>query len=134
MNIFIDTIPHKSQRYPTVGDWEIEEAPDGTPNTINIHVSEEVGDWRAQALIAVHEAVEVLMCIRDGVTQKAVDMFDVEFEKEREAGNHSAEAEPGDDSKAPYYKQHQIATGFERILAAELGVDWNGYNDKVVSL
>lgn len=36
-------------------------------------------------------------------------------------------SEPGDDIHAPYYKQHQLATGIERIFIAETGADWNAY-------
>jgi hypothetical protein len=39
----------------------------------------------------------------------------------------------GEDSKAPYYRQHQIATTVERLLAVELGVDWGAYDREVSS-
>lgn len=126
MKLIIETIPHADQRYPTVGDWTIASEEDGSP-VINIRVSREVGDWRAQALVAMHEAIEALLCIEARVTQSQVDAFDMAYEKDREAGNRNPEDEPGDDPCAPYYKQHQIATGFERILAAELKVYWNTY-------
>jgi hypothetical protein len=35
--------------------------------------------------------------------------------------------------KAPYYRQHQIATAVERLLAVELGVDWGAYDREVSS-
>lgn len=120
MNINIKTIPHKEHRYPTVGDWWFEK--DGT---LQIRVSK-LGNWRYEALIVVHELVEVLICKHARVTQKQVDKFDMMFENEREQGLHGDE-EPGDDPDAPYKFQHGIATGVERILAVMLGVCWRKY-------
>ena len=129
MKTTIEIIPHKKQRYPTCGDWFFR--PNGD---LVIRVSEEVGGWREQYLIAVHELCEVLMCKDAGVTQKQVDKFDMRYEKERTHGLRPPTAEPGDDSEAPYYRQHQIASGIERILGAELKVDWNTYADNIERL
>ena len=125
MNINIKTIPHKQHRYPTVGDWWFEK--DGT---LEIRVSK-MKSWRYECLVAVHELVEVLICKHDGVSQKAVDEFDMAFEKARRPGN---EDEPGDNRRAPYVKQHCIATGVERILAACLGVCWADYESAINEL
>jgi hypothetical protein len=35
--------------------------------------------------------------------------------------------EPGDSSEAPYHKEHVFATKIERMIADELGVDWDVY-------
>lgn len=125
MKITIETIPHETQRYPTVGDWLFE--PNGD---LTIKVSE-LGDWRYNSLVALHELVEVLKCKHDGVGQKEVDAFDIAFEINRKPDDDS---EPGDSPDAPYKKQHCLATGIERIMAAELGVDWKTYDDAVMSL
>jgi hypothetical protein len=125
MKITIETIPHETQRYPTVGDWFYE--PNGD---LTIKVSE-LGDWRYNALVGLHELVEVLKCKYDGVTQEEVDKFDIAYEKTRPEDDDS---EPGDSIDAPYRKQHCLATGVERILAAELGVDWKSYDDAVMNL
>lgn len=125
MKIVIETVPHKSQRYDTVGDWFRD--PEGT---LHIKVSEEIGD-KAASLVALHELIEVLLCEDRGVTQIAVDKFDVEFEDEREPGNND---EPGDDPNAPYYKEHFFATSIERLMAAELNVDWKLYDDVINEL
>lgn len=121
MNVRIEIIPHSSQRYETVGDWFFHHG------DLVIRVSE-LGDWRKEMLIAVHELVEVLLCRHQGVTQEQVDKFDMEFEQAREEGDLS---EPGDDPKAPYKRQHCIATGVERMLAAELEVDWKTYEEQL---
>lgn len=124
MKIIIETIPHKRQRYPTVGDWYTKKG------TLHIRVSK-MSDWRYELLVALHELVEVQLCKNRGVTQKAVDAFDIAFEKRRKSGN---EDEPGDDPKAPYRKEHFFATSVERLMAAELGVDWGKYDEEIISL
>ena len=125
MNVVIHTIPHEQQRYPTVGDWLWQ--PNGD---LTIKVSE-LGDWRMEMLVAIHELVEVLKCRHDGIMQSDVDRFDMEFEKNRKPDDDS---EPGDSPLAPYKKQHCLATGIERIMASELGLDWKEYDDKIMSL
>jgi len=125
MKIIIETIPHESQRYPTCGDWWWDK--DGT---LQIRVSD-MKNWRFESLVAFHELCEVLICKHDGISQESVDAFDIAFEKKRKPGSVD---EPGDSIKAPYRKQHGIASGVERVLGAELGVDWNKYADKVESL
>lgn len=122
MKITIDTIAHKNQRYDTIGDWQFDANED-----LTITVSK-LSDWRREALIAVHELVEVLLCKHAGITQETVDKFDMSWIPKGE------EEEAGDDPKAPYVKQHCIATGIERMLAAELGVSWKDYEDELYSL
>jgi hypothetical protein len=125
MNIHVEIIPHEDQRYETVGDWFYDDN-----NNLQIRVSK-LSDWRRECLIAVHELVEVLKCQYDGVTQKQVDDFDIAYENARKEGDFS---EPGDDPSAPYVQQHCLATGIERILAAELGVNWKEYEDELEAL
>jgi len=122
MRIIIETIPHKRQRYDTIGDWYT----DKHDGTVRIKISGELNNWKYVLLVAVHELVEAFLCMSDGVAEEHVDKFDKSFVEK----NH----EPGDDPKAPYKKQHCIATGFERILAACLGVDWLTYEDKLDSV
>ena len=82
-------------------------------------------------LIAVHELVEVLTCKNDGISQQRVDQFDKEFEATRHPDN---DEEPGDDPSAPYVKQHCLATGIERILAQQWGVNWKEYERELNDL
>lgn len=116
MKISIQTIPHSLQRYNTVGDWYT----DKITGTVRIFVSE-LNSWRYELLVGVHEVVEAFLCMHDGVTQESVDAFDKQFVTHSE--------EPGDDPEAPYQKQHCLATGIERILAACLGVKWADYEE-----
>ena len=125
MEILIKTIPHKKQRYETVGDWVVE--PDGT---LKIFVSE-MGDSDYNFLVALHELVELYLCQKRVIKQEAVDKFDIEFEKNRPEGD---ESEPGDHPDAPYRKEHFFATNIERMIALELGVDWKLYDKAVMSL
>lgn len=115
MRIVIETIPYEAQRYDTCGDWIIE--PDGTRRIL---VSE-LGVHAMEFLVAMHELVEMTLHLHRGGTQQQVDAFDMAFKPGPRI------EEPGDDRRAPYYHEHQFAMGIERLLAAELGVDWNEY-------
>jgi hypothetical protein len=126
MRISIETIDHSKQRYPTVGDWIIHLKKD----EITIRVSK-MGNWRYELLVGIHELVEVLLCLDRGIPQSLVDDFDKQFEERRIDGNTD---EPGDDPHAPYRREHFFATSIERLLSAELGVDWKTYDDVVSSL
>lgn len=125
MQITIQIIPHEAQRYKTPGDWTFDEKGD-----LTIKISK-LSDERFEALIAVHELIEVLLCKQAGITQAEVDAYDMDFEENRKEGDLS---EPGDKPSAPYFKQHGIASGVERMLAAELGVDWEKYASEVEKL
>lgn len=124
MKITINTIPNEKQRYPTVGDWQW----DGDDLTITVSA---MGNWRYEMLVAFHEMAECLICKHRGIAQEDVDNFDMQFEKVRKPRNTD---EPGDSLAAPYYREHQIATCLERILALELGVNWKQYDDEVSAL
>jgi hypothetical protein len=125
MKINIETVPHEGQRYPTVGDyWE----EDGV---VQVRVSE-MDDWRYVILVAVHELVEMMLTRYRGVPEEAISAFDVAFEEARERG--AAHGEPGDAPDAPYRREHFFATNLERLLAAELGVDWAAYEHHVDNL
>ena len=125
MNVEIKVIPHKSQRYSTVGDWQFQKG-----MNLLITVSD-MKNWKYEALIAVHELLEVLLCKDRKISLKSVDKFDMLFEALRKEGNT---AEPGNNKSAPYYKEHQFATKIEKMLAKELKVNWKKYGNKVLDL
>lgn len=117
--VTVDAVDHCDQRYNTVGDWEV------TPgDTLKITVSY-LGNRNLEALVAVHELVEAILCLHRGVMPEAVDKFDKDFD---------GEGEPGDDPKAPYHREHVFATEVERMLAKELGVDWDAYGAAIAKL
>lgn len=125
MNVHVKIIPHSKQRYDTVGDWFYDEKGD-----LQIRVSE-MSDARYEQLVEIHERIEASLCDDAGVMQEDVDKFDMEFERLRH-GNE--EGEPGDSVLAPYHRQHRIATGIEMLLAVELGVDWQKYEEAINGL
>jgi hypothetical protein len=125
VKITIETIAHEQQRYPTCGDWTFDAA-----GNLTIKVSQ-LSDPRFEALIAIHELTEAVMCQHAGVTQEMVDLFDKAFERDRHPDNDD---EPGDHPDAPYRRQHGIASGIESILAAEMGVVWGQYEKEVNAL
>lgn len=123
--LIIETKPHEEQRYETCGDWFTDQSGDK-----HIVVSA-MGNPDYEMLVAVHELIEQYLCERRGISQDSVDKFDREFEAARQLGNDD---EPGDDPSAPYYKEHRFASSVERIIAAELGVNWKDYDKTVVAL
>ena len=124
MRIVIETIPHGAQRYPTVGDWQFDRHPLTGEDALYIKVSE-FGSANMHMLVAVHELVEALLCKHRDIAEREVDQFDKAF---------TGPGEPGDDMAAPYWQEHQFASGIERLLAAELGVNWVEYERLVDAL
>ncbi len=125
--IVVEFIAHENQRYPTVGDYWLDD------DTLQVRVSR-MDDPRYGQLVLIHEMVEALICLECGISFHEIDAFDMQFEDERERGVHSPEDEPGDDPRAPYRKEHLLATGIEKILASVLGVDWKQYSNVVERL
>jgi hypothetical protein len=165
LHIYIDTILHNEQRYPTVGDyWESQlTAPsqsvlvvksslvvessarsaetrettttdssiqEGVVEVRRIKVSE-MGNSDYEFLVAIHEAIEQHLCKKRGISEEAITAFDTQFEASRAAENVD---EPGNDLKAPYHKEHLFSTWIERLVAKELGIDWDVYDNVVNSL
>lgn len=112
MKIIIEAIPHETQRYDTQGDWFC----DGEGN-LRITVSGESILDPETFLIGLHELVEVVLCHRRGISQKAVDEFDFKFK---------GEGEPGDHADAPYRKEHRQAMIIEHLMANFMGLDAYG--------
>ena len=121
MNIYIKVIPESEQRPEVNGaDWFFDENGD-----LQVRVSP-LSDWRREALLGIHEAVEAIMCKHNGVTQQQVDVFDQEYDK-----THTFDLNAGDDPAAPYVREHCFATAIERILCAELDVNWLEYDTEL---
>lgn len=127
LHIDIQEIKHEHQRYVTVGDYFQKKA------KWCFRISH-MSDWRYVILVAVHELVEWSLCIHRKISMKSIDDFDKKFEAERAIGLHTEDEEPGDCPCAPYQREHAFATAIERLLAGELGVDWNSYDKEVMSL
>lgn len=110
--------------------------------------NQQVGDWffvgdelhatsvplpdpRYEFLIQFHELVESMLCEYKGITDEEVTAFDELFEVERNAGLHGPDVENGDDTRAPYFEQHQMATIMERLMALQIDVDWKEYEKAI---
>jgi hypothetical protein len=124
LNIRIETIPHEKQQYETVGNWFWD------VDTLVIHVSN-MKNWKYELLVAIHEITETALCRDRNISEDSVTDFDLEFEARRQEGNTD---EPGDDPNSPYRKEHLFATNIERLLAAELKVEWDKYEKTINSL
>ena len=118
MKIVIETIEHRDQRYPTVGDWFEQDG------VLQVKVSS-LGDWRYEILVALHEVIEQSLCRQEGVTEAQVDEFDLA---------HLDADDPGSHPEAPYRTQHEFATAVEMLIAQRLGVDWAAYDTAVKAL
>jgi len=112
--ITIKIISHYEQRYDTAGDWWPD--PEGV---WHITVSD-LGDPRYNALIAVHELIEMILCCERGITPEMVDAFDIGYDGK-------FPNDPGIDPLAPYHREHMAATVVERDLARKLHVAWDPY-------
>jgi hypothetical protein len=118
MKINIETIPHEKQRYRTLGDYFRDQ--DGA---LQIKVSD-VQSAQFETLIAIHELIEQTLCDSAGISNKAIDDFDME--------NPELE-DPGNDPRAPYHRQHTIATAVEMLLCAEMGISWSDYEHAIAA-
>jgi hypothetical protein len=125
LNIQIKTIPHKKQRYETVGDYFIDKR-----GAVQFRVSDLGDDYKELAVI-LHELIEGFLCKKHGIKWQDIDKFDIAYEKRRKPGDLS---ESGDDPKAPYRREHRFAENIERQFIHECGIDWKKYNDQVESL
>lgn len=130
MKVIIETIPHAEQRYPTVGDWIVSH----DNQFLTIRVSE-LGDWRKEMAVAYHELREALLCIHQGITQAEVDEFDIAFEETRKKHPEELKSkEPGDETYAPYYIPHIMASRDERLLIADFELNWDDYEKQINNL
>ena len=122
----IAQVPHRKQRYETVGDWI-----PGKPAQIRVS---KMKDQRYVFLVALHEMIEYELCKMHGITDEEVVAFDVNFEAERKMNLHPVDAEPGDHPKAPYRNEHEFATMIEMMVAQKLGVSWSDYEKTILAL
>ncbi len=99
--IEIEVIPHYSQRYNSVGDWQLE------GDILRVRASE-CGDWRKSILWALHEAREGVICTYRGITDKEVDDYDFGDKK----------------GVCPYANEHEFSIAIEKLEALQLGIDW----------
>lgn len=107
--IIIEAVEQEQQRYDTLGDWYFDK--DNGDLIIRVTGADPL-DQDEAFLIALHELVEVKLCQKAGITQGAVDAFDMAF---------TGDGEPGDSPEAPYQKQHRCAMLIEHTMALLMG-------------
>ncbi len=126
INIRIETIPNEKQRYKTIGDWfyvDLAYRNNGEePQQRTVIRVSDLDEPKFEFLVALHELVEMFLCHERGVTEKQVDDFDIYWK---------GDGDPGNDPAAPYWKEHQFASVIERMMAHELGVDWQQYEKRL---
>lgn len=108
-------IPHGEQRYDTVGDYF------DSVGVREVRISK-MPDARYEQLVLIHELVELFLCDLRGIAIKEIDAFDMA---------HLDSDEPGALPDAPYHREHMFATKIERMVADEMGVDWDAYEKAV---
>lgn len=109
------TVPSQEMRYSDVGDWTID-----AHGTRHYRVAE-LSNVDYEFLVLLHEMIECHLCLKRGITQEAVDLFDLPY-----AGD-----DPGGDPESPYHREHLFACAIERQVAQELGVDWDEYEKRI---
>lgn len=124
MHIVIEMIPHCSQRYNTVGDWQYKQY--GSDETLYIKVSN-MTNPRWEWLVARHELDEALLCKARGITEKEVDSYDFSH---LDAGSSDFDS----NMDAPYYLEHCSALAAEWQFARELKIDWQSYTEEIQRL
>ena len=146
MDVIIRFIKPSDMRYATVGDYYIEKSlvpenildPEGLvigtimkEEEVQVVEVADMGNEDYNILVALHELIELTLCKKRGITEESIMNFDLEFEAARPEGNTD---EPGNDINAPYKKEHEFATKVETMMAEQLGVDWDTYDNVVVNL
>lgn len=120
--VTIEFIPAVDQRYRTSADWVYNEV----TGEVRILASQ-TPDWRDSIAVAIHELVEAVLCAHVGVSQQAVDTFDIDWERRKDLGETTA-YEPGQDPAAPYHSQHMLATAIELLVTNALERNWDEHN------
>lgn len=129
MKMSIRTIEHNSQRYDTVGDYFL--LNDGETKCFLIS---KMGNEDFEFCVLIHELIEEHLASKRGIREREIIEFDTRFNIKKETGEIEGNVEPGDDPKCPYRNEHKFAENIERMIAFELGIDWEEYNAKVMSL
>lgn len=127
------TVPHKDQRYDTVGDYF--ESVDILDRKFMFFKVSEMESPDYEFLVLIHELVEWYLISRGGIDIKKIDEFDMKFEELRKKNPEMiGNQEPGDMKSAPYHDAHVFATSIEKMIAHELLIDWDGYDELVDNL
>lgn len=119
-HIKIDIVPHKDQRYDTIGDWYF------IDDVLHIVISD-LGHFEYSALVAIHELIESIECSINGVSTQQVDDYDFNH---KDAGSANLDA----NITSPYFKEHNDATAIEWLLSRLFKINWQDYSNKINTL
>lgn len=128
MRINIESISQKDHRYPTCGDYWMDE--DGV---MQVRVSK-MGDEMYEAMVIIHELTEFFLLRKRGISEPDIMKFDLQFEERIKNGEAGENDEPGFAKDSPYRQEHTIATAIEMSICAMAGMSWNDYDKAVYSL
>lgn len=103
--------PAKFMRYPTAGDYF------DSPTGWHIDLAN-LPDWRMEAVLLIHELVEMILSKHHGIEWAEIDRFDM---------SNPHLDDPGACPKAPYHKEHMAAETIEKQIAMLLGIKWEDY-------
>src|SRR5207253_1973760 len=81
LNFIVKTVPHKDQRYNTVGDYYRKDG-------VDCLIVSEDADQVYEMAVVLHELAEWSWARDHGVTDQDIDAFDMMFEEEIKAGKH----------------------------------------------
>lgn len=125
MDIVIKVIPESEQRKEVNGaDWFWD-----AEGNLQVRISP-MTDWRYEVALAFHEAFEACLCKNNGVSQKSVDEFDMDFDN---AHPDEPDLNAGDEQAAPYHKEHNYATIVDRLFIGACGLKWKDYDDELAT-
>jgi hypothetical protein len=114
--IVVNVVDQSDQRYDTLGDWQVIPDDVAKTTTISILVSKQK-DERSTFAVAIHELVEAVACYFNGVTQQAVDDYDLE-----QLGAFGVA-----DSHAPYFHEHNAAITCEAAFCASVALSFEAH-------
>lgn len=123
----IKSVYKESQRYPTLGDYSVE---DGV-RTFSIT---KTGNDLWDDLIFIHEFIEEVLTRNKGIEESQILEYDLEFERRLENGDLVESEEPGDQSDSPYKEQHNIAEIVERMMLNHLGISFHEYDKSLTKI
>jgi hypothetical protein len=110
--MIVNSIPHRLQRYDSVGDWY------DSSGVMHFSVSHMTPDMEMETLL--HEMFEWYLCQKAGITAKMVDDWDF---------SHPDAEDPGSLPGCPYRKQHMAATKISRLAVKLMGHKWSDYDN-----
>lgn len=113
-HIEVASLQHKHQRYDTAGDYEAHSV-----YCWEVRISK-MSDWRYEAVVLIHELVEMFLLKHHNISFDVVDKWDL---------THPESDDPGELPGCPYRKEHLAAEKVEKLFALLMGVAWDEYWD-----